>query len=357
MTDDEVSHHLHIASLHCRMTWSKSKDVCEVMDHAVSQGIENTNAALSAQRAAFVELIKQRFPHSSLVETMLEAVDKKMDMFHTSIGKQQKINEPTTCTRIQSSCMDGPNSILKNLPIPEADTLLGCMHIPANQIVNHLLAIHSDVLVLWDGFDEDWLDAAGRCRCEFFQDRRERLKMMMINDPKNVTRHTRVVFIRAWSDGFEAHQIKAKNKFNNLQLFAPTLRALRGKIARWHTMPFALCFKKESHSEISIQLLMEVHELETPRKRCFVSKRCFHTTITFVDMINQDCPKWCASTCIAQLGSFAHRWGFTCQCKERWMPSCSTCELKRIKRLIAVSSDASTGRAHRDAEKCKDCMD
>ena len=58
-----------------------------------------------------------------------------------------------------------------------------------------------------------------------FQDQHERVETMMINDPNNVTRHTRVVFVRVWSDGFEAHQIMAKSEFNNLQLFTLTLTA------------------------------------------------------------------------------------------------------------------------------------
>ena len=100
---------------------------------------------------------------------MLEAVDKRMDMFHAGLDKQQKIDQLTNCNRIQSSCVDGANSFLKTLPMLEVDTILGCAHIPANQIVNHLLAICLDVLVLWAGFDEDWLDAAGRCKCQFFR--------------------------------------------------------------------------------------------------------------------------------------------------------------------------------------------
>ena len=85
-------------------------------------------------------------------------------------------------------------------------------------------------------------------------------KTMMRDDPQNVTRDARVVFVRPWSDGFEAHKIKAKNAYNNLQLFTLTLRTIGGKDKKRHTL---------SHAKIFMQLLEEVTALEVPTKRYF----------------------------------------------------------------------------------------
>ena len=83
----------------------------------------------------------------------------------------------------------------------------------------------------------------------------------MMDEELNISKEARVVIVRVWSDGFEAHQIKGQNDINNLQLFTLTLRAHKGRGTGQHTMPFALCFKKSNHHAIFIQLLKEVREL------------------------------------------------------------------------------------------------
>ena len=70
-----------------------------------------------------------------------------------------------------------------------------------------------------------------------------KVRGMVRDNPQSVPRDSRVVFIRPWSDGFEANKVKAKHDFNNPQLFTLTLRAIKGKGSKRHTMPFGLCFK------------------------------------------------------------------------------------------------------------------
>ncbi len=73
--------------------------------------------------------------------------------------------------------------------------------------------------------------------CELFHDTHEEVKEMMRINP-DMSKDTRVVILRVWSDGFEAHNVKGNTKFNSLQVF--TLK-LKGPTDQ--TLPHALCFK------------------------------------------------------------------------------------------------------------------
>lgn len=119
-------------------------------------------------------------------------------------------------------------------------------------------------------------------------------------------------------------------------------------------MPFGHCFKKKSHGKIFMQLLEEVHALETPTKRFFGEENRFYTTIVLIDVISADYPERCANASIAQLGCFTHRWGFTCKYNDNYTPSCAECELARIERLHGRNNNNSG-----DADKkcCSDCSD
>ncbi len=224
--------------------------------------------------------------------------------------------------------------------MPEVDTLHGCAHIPANQSVNHILAFNKDVYHHRVRVDEDWMDAQGNYQRQILRKVHGRVKTAMMDDPQTVTSNTQVVFVWPWSDGFEAHKIKAKNAFNNLQLFTLTLRAIRGKGTKRHTLPFGLCFKKKSHTKIFMQLLKEVQELETPTKRYFGQEKRFYTTMIYMDMLSADYPERCANAFIAQLGLFTHWWIFSYQYSDDITPSCKECQFVRVERLLQNNSAA-----------------
>ena len=343
LEDEEVDYHLHVAALHNGMSVAKSKDVCIMTQRMDSRRDQESKTELSAQREAFIESIKRRYPgDTSLVKAMLKEVDTGMADFHSEQRKKMKRpDQAPDWNRIRAAYNGGPNSIMEKLPIPEVDILHECAHVPANQSVNHLLAFNKDVLYNRVGFEEDWLDGQSNYKCQHFQEVHGRVKAMMEADPQNVTKETRVVFVRPWSDGFEAKKIKVHHAYNNLQVFTLTLRAIRGKGTKRHTMPFGLCFKKKSHAEIFMQLLKEVHALETPRKRFFGEENRFYTTIVLIDMISADYPERCANVVIAQLGDFTHRWGFSCKYDDNYTPSCAECELARIERLLGGNTNNS----------------
>ena len=91
----------------------------------------------------------------------------------------------------QAKYLDRVHSILQNLPVPtpsiktlfdDTDRGISYAHIPANQILNHFLALCYDCNFYLAGFDEDWIACEnGMCyipnndhndhqHCEFFLD-------------------------------------------------------------------------------------------------------------------------------------------------------------------------------------------
>ena len=357
LRDDEMHYHLHIANIHHGMHQSKSKDVCEMTGHVVSQEIEKREMEVSAMRDSFQNSIREVLcdhtknnPElSSMMKEIEKLVDEKMEKYHVSTNDQQKINHPTKFSEIRTSYVEGPNSILKNLPMPDVSILHGCAHIPAKQIINHLLALGIDRLTFLAGVGTDWINDDGEYECQYINEAHDLVKKMMKEDP-NISNNTRVHIIKVWSDGFEAHQIKANNDFNSLQLFTITLKAPKGKGTRRHTLPFALCFKKKNHHDIFIQLLTEVRELEAVTMRYCGKDKCFHPTIIIMYLISEDYPERCQNTCTAQLGIFTHRWGYSCLYDDNMTPSCKACEFNRITNVLQ-NNDVYP------MEKCGNCLD
>ena len=147
---------------------------------------------------------------------------------------------------------------------PGSDKAISFTHIPANQILNYFLALGYDSYFHRAGFDEDWTECHnGFCSClndddhycEFFQDLHRDVKEMMMSNP-DITKDTRVVLLRVWSDGFEAHNVKGNSQFNSLQVFTVKLRRPKDQ-----TPSYALCFKVFNVQKILVPLLEELFEL------------------------------------------------------------------------------------------------
>jgi len=102
------------------------------------------------------------------------------------------------------------------MTMPEVDVVRDYTHIPAKQIVNHLLALGVDVLTYRAGVDADWVDNEGLYESKFIKESHQRAKAMLQYKGSRVTSNTHVIFARMWSDGFKAFQIKGKNDSNSL---------------------------------------------------------------------------------------------------------------------------------------------
>jgi hypothetical protein len=100
------------------------------------------------------------------------------------------------------------------------------------------------------GHKEDWVDKSGNYETKVLCDIHQNVSIT-----KDISMDTWVILVRVWSDGFEAHQTKAKNESNNLQIFTLTILALKFQNTNSHTAPFAMCFKRKNHHDFLIQLL------------------------------------------------------------------------------------------------------
>ena len=148
----------------------------------VSQSNANRDAEVSAQRAAFVESIRQSMPDDpELLRSILQKVDTKMNGFHADLDKHQKINQPVKDAEIRRLYVQGPLATVPNLPMPDVDKLLGCAYIPANQAANHILALTNGVFFLRAGADADWMDAIANAeskyKCRLFRESHERVRL------------------------------------------------------------------------------------------------------------------------------------------------------------------------------------
>ena len=90
-----------------------------------------------------------------MLEEINQSVLKKMKDHHALSDQAQKIDHPVNSNRIRRSYIQGSNSIIKNMPMPEVGILHGCAHIPATQIVNHFLALGIGVDTYRAGYDKD----------------------------------------------------------------------------------------------------------------------------------------------------------------------------------------------------------
>ena len=72
----------------------------------------------------------------------------------------------------------------------------------------------------------------------------------------DMSKDTRVVIIRVWFSGFEAHNVKGNAQFNSLYAFTVKLRGLKDKM-----LPYALCFKTINVQKVLVKLLEELFEL------------------------------------------------------------------------------------------------
>jgi hypothetical protein len=68
------------------------------------------------------------------------------------------------------------------------------------------------------GHEEDWVDKSGNYATKFLCDLHQNVSTL-----KDISMDTKVILVTVWSDGFEAHWIKAKNEFNSLQIFTLTI--------------------------------------------------------------------------------------------------------------------------------------
>ena len=364
ITDEEMHHHLHITNIHHGITQQKSKDVCKLTSNIVDQGRSNLAACNNAMKMAFNESILHFLKRDgsrsdteihSIMTMMNKEVDEKMDEQYAMLERQQKIAHPTTYNEIRNSYTEGQKSILKNLPMPNVHVDDDCAYIPATEIIDHMLALGLDVVFLRAGYEQDWM-INGTYECNFIEEMHKQVEKEMLSNPA-LTHNTRVIIVRIWSDGFEAHHILTNTDYNSLQLFTLTLRAPKGKRTKHHTLPFALCFKKNHSHNIFIQLLKEVNDLQKPTPRYWGKEKQVHNTMVFLDMVSNDLPERCFNTGTSLIGTFTHRWRHSCKYDDNWTPSCNECLLDRMDTVLTGKDNKPDKAAAAMKPSCNKCSD
>ena len=359
---EEMFFHLHIATLHNNISQKNSQNVNKVISYMVKQHQEEIkeerevffNSFNSSINRVINNLECSHAQQNIIITQMQDTMKEHMKTFG-SLSGQPKINFPVSDNQIRSCYTQGPFSIVKNLPYPSVSIAHKAAYISAKQVINHFLASGLSTKYYRVGYEEDWKDkVTGSYDCAFIR----KLHNHVVNilhttrhELDDVTPDTRVILVRLWSDGFEAHKIKAKNNFNNLQLFTLTVLAEPGKSSRSHTTPLALLHKKKNHHEIFIKILGEINSLQTPKWRYWGAEKKPIKTMVFLEMISNDLPERCSNTCTTLNGSFTHRWRHSCKFDESSTPSCLQCEIRNIEAILSPLYPKNSD------ESCDQCLD
>jgi len=140
----------------------------------------------------------------------------------------------------------------------------------------------------------------------FIWDVHRDVKEMMINNP-GIPKDTRVIILRVWSDGFEAHNVKGSIKFNSRQVFTVKLMGPKDQ-----TLPYSLCFKTFNVRQIWVNLLEELLELQKVWPRYWGKDKQIFTTTALLEFVSNDYPERCFNTGLSQNGIYMKWSGYSC---------------------------------------------
>ena len=356
LSEMEMYFHLLSTIIHHNSSRNESIQICSMLEHSRT---ENEELLFSIKESLFSSLDKQTrialeatLPESvvgGILERVHAGIRYELDSHYINMPQSPRI---TTYKEARAKYLDGPKSILQNLPMPTpsiktlftgTDRACSYAHIPANQILNHILALGYDCYFYRAGFEKDWTDIEHEVYpmftdddtypCEFFRDAHNDVKEMMRNDPA-MPKETRVVILRVWSDGFEAHNVKGNIKFNSLQVFTLKLKGPKDQ-----TLPYALCFKTFNVREIFVQLLKELFDLRQVRPRYWGKDKKIFPTVALLELVSNDYPERCFNTGITQNGNYTKRFGHSCLYDKVSTPSCPCCQLQRMQIILGRSQN------------------
>ena len=367
LSEMEMYFHLLSTIIHHNSSQNESIQICSMLEHTRT---ENEELLFPIKELVFSSLEKQvcialeaTLPESvvgGILERVHAGIRYELNSHYINMPQSPRI---TTYKEARAKYLDGPKSILQNLPMPTpsiktlftgTDRACSYAHIPANQILNHILALGYDCYFYRAGFEKDWTDIEHEVYptftdddtypCEFFHDAHNDVKEMMRNDPA-MPKETRVVILRVWSDGFEAHNVKGNNKFNSLQVFTVKLTGPKDQ-----TLPFALCFKTFNVREILVNLLEELLELRQVWLRYWGKDKQVFPTIALLELVSNDYPERCFNTGMSQNGIYTKRSRYSCLYDKLRTPSCVHCQLQRMEIILNDSVNVAL-------EPCEVCSD
>lgn len=355
VSEEETHYHLHLTSMFHGLHQSKLHDIASTNEHMVREGVRQEKTMADMLKKCFEESFREVMEttgmdiNGGLLDQMNVTLDKNIDIARASATPRVTINHPTEYNTIRTNYIEGANSVYQNIPAPEVKDLDGFAYIPLEQIISHIVAFGTEGMLTFK-HDSDWTNDKGQYSGTYFKDMHDEVKRM--EQTGEITNNTRIHFLRTWSDGFIAFHIKADSEHNNLQLFTLTIMASDGteySKKKKLTLPFALGFKKKDHCVITNQLLNEMKEARVARERYCGKEKRLVNMVFFLQLVMADYPERCANTYTAQLGTYTHRWGYSCQFDEESTPSCQACESARIGRVMEGQES--------EAKKCPLCCD
>ena len=221
-----------------------------------------------------------------------------------------KYSFPTDDNEVARKYTTGVNSIIKYMPIPIPEVVpeFGGAVIPVRLLVNQTVALN--IPIKHFDTDDDWTDENGNYGGEFYRVWHDKIKEMKKNG--DMPEGTRIIFIRIWSDGFQAFQIKGHNEYNSIQLYTVSVVAPRGEQTKQHTLPFALCFKKMIRSDVFGSLIEQCQDLLQVREVCFGRDNKAMHVVPISEVIPNDMLERCDNTRTCYKGTYTPRFGFSC---------------------------------------------
>ncbi len=349
---DETNYHLHVAASFYKMPQSSVHDVAAMSRQIVKDGIEDnkseSNMLSECFTKSFREVLRGTVPAEHIDELMgrvHQSVEAKVGVAKEAKPPPRMINHPTDYNTIRNRYLEGRNSIVQQAPVPEVKMMDGFAYIPVMQILTYILALGTPLRTYQR--ESDWTDEGGGYAGthgyagSYYSELHDRVKSLREEDP-DIWGDVRVHLLRAWSDAYEAFQIKVNNERNSLQLYTITIAPPRGcgYTTKRLTLPFALGFKKKDHSSILNELLTMISEVDGVPLDMYCGKEKRIVTVAFFfHTISNDYPERCDNSGVSQKGKYTKRWGYSCLFDRISTPSCSLCERSRIGRIMKQDTE------------------
>ena len=166
LSKEEMHSHLLCTVLHYNSSWYKSVIICSMLEHL---SIEKEELVESTKKFVFLSLEKHL--HIALDTTNSEhLIPGILGHVYSGVRQHLELNHMKRAQSpqnkmykdVRAKYLDGAKSILQNLPMPvpsiktlfpATDKAISLAHIPANQILNHFLALGYDCYFYCAGFD------------------------------------------------------------------------------------------------------------------------------------------------------------------------------------------------------------
>lgn len=253
--------HFHIAHTHYSRTERISSGHTSIVGAVIEDSYYTKEEMLSAMESSVNDKLDGLPTHvehrlgklgrdlvSQLAGNFCQSIMMDVKEVEYRASERMKYSFPTDVNEVARKYTSGVNSIIKSLPIsiPEVVPEFGGAVIPVRLLVNQIVALN--IPIKHFDTDDDWTDENGNYGGEFYRVWHDKIKEMKKNG--DMPEGTRIIFIRIWSDGFQAFHIKGHNENNSIQLYTVSVLAPRGEQTKQHTLPFTLCFKKMVRSDV-----------------------------------------------------------------------------------------------------------